>query len=275
LSKYVIGVSQNVLWDLGLVRAISTAAQIGYSAFELWAEPMILDPLKVNLNLVENLRLKLIELNLRPSIHAAQWDLNLASINPHVQRLSIQYAKAAVILASLLNAEVVVVHPGKASSSTMSDRDVERLAIRGLVEVVRYAADKGMKIAIENIESTSRYFTFSGPNEINELIEQVEDLSGAEVGLALDVAHASTVMSPEDYIKQLDVEITHLHVSDTTSTEVHLPLGEGNLNFNLIFSELRARNFKGFIIVEGYVPGRNVDVAARSFSFLQKVLSSI
>ena len=148
MDEYAIGVSHRVLWDLGLVRALRTAFDIGYSAFELWAEPTAIDPLKVDLDVVENLRLKLSDLNLRLSVHAAHWDMNLASINPHVQRLSIHYAKAAVVLASLLNAEVVVLHPGKASSSKMSERDVKRLALRALVEVVRYAADKGMKVVI-------------------------------------------------------------------------------------------------------------------------------
>lgn len=271
MNGFTLGVSHWVLWDYGLVRAINLAYRIGFKAFELLAEPRVIDPLSVNLNLIENLRLKFYDLGLRVSVHAAYWDVNLASLNPHIRRLSIQFAKATLLMAKLLNASVVVIHPGEASAIGMSEGQVERLTLQSLEEIVDYAMDIGAKVAIENMEFKSNRYTFCSPQDINSLIDSVESLSGVRVGLALNIAHASTVMDPVEYIDELDVDILHVYVSDVAENRLYLPIGDGILDFEEIFRCLYSRGFEGLVIVDGYFPKKNFEIAQKGFENLSEV----
>lgn len=275
LNDFTLGVSHKVLWDYGLVRAIDLAYRIGFKAFELLAEPRVIDPFSVNLNLIENLRLKFYDLGLRVSVHTAHWDVNLASLNPYVRRLSIQFAKATLLMAKLLNASVVVIHPGEASTYGMTRRQVERLTLQSLEEIVDYAMDIGTNIAIENMEFKSNKYTFCSPQDVNGLISSIESLSGARVGLALNIAHASTVMNPGEFIDELNVDISHIYVSDVIGDDLYLPIGDGMLDFEEIFRSLCTRNFEGLVIVDGYVPKKNYETALKGFKRLSEVFSNL
>ncbi len=274
MHGFTIGVSHEVLWDLGLVRALNEASRIGYSAFELWAEPPIIDPLSMNVDVIENLRNFIENLNLKLSVHAAHWDMNIASFNPIARRLAIQYAKGAVLIATLLNAKLVVLHPGSSSLRRASRSQVFRLAVNGLSEVIHYALDKGVRIAIENMERDSKSI-FSTPSEVSELIEELNSLTGARIGLALNVAHASTVMDPVKYIEQLRDKIIHVYISDVSRNELYLPIGEGTLDVESIIRKLLNLNYSNMIVVEGYVPNRNIQVARNSFARLREVILKV
>ncbi len=275
MHRFTIGVSHRVLWDLGLVRALNTAHKIGYSAFELWAEPMVIDPLSIKPDVIENLRVLANNLNLKLSVHAAHWDMNIASFNPRARRLAIQYAKGAILIATLLNAKTVIIHPGIASSARASENQVKKLTLNGLSEIISYALDKGINVAIENLEYNPKKYSFSRPSEMNELLSELNSLTGGNIGIALDISHASTVMNPMEYIDQLEVKITHIHLSDANKREVHLPIGEGSLNFESIIKKLLNMNYENLIIIEGYIPRRNIQVAQNNFKKLMEILRKI
>ena len=94
-------------------------------------------------------------------------------------------------------------------------------------------------------------------------------LSWHWVGLTLDLAHAATVISPSQYIAEIEGDwIVHTHLSDSRTGRVHLPLGEGGLDVKALLAALQQK-YDGLVIIEGYVPGRGEEVAARNLEFLR------
>ena len=95
--------------------------------------------------------------------------------------------------------------------------------------------------------------------------------SWSQVGLAIDVANATTVGSPGRYVAEVEGDwIVHVHLSDSRAGAVHLPLGEGDLDIKALLAALQQK-YDGLVIIEGYVPGRGEEVAAHDIGFLRNL----
>ncbi len=184
-----------------------------------------------------------LEHDIRLSVHAP-WQSN--PLRPEVLELlfkDIEFAQD--IGASLLNIHLYT-DEGMASY------------VQSIIPLVKRLAQVGIKLSIENTP-------FTGPEDFNELFEQLRNLGSddtAYVGMCLDLGHANLCEATHnDYLKFIDlldpqVPIIHVHIHENHGDhDTHLPLftgpaGKDARGIEGFIERLKRRNFSGAIILE-------------------------
>lgn len=264
-----IGGSSRLLWDLETFEAASLLQKIGYTHFELWAEWPKGWPRSMSREDRSRLRRLLTNLGLGISVHATFRDLNLSSPNPGIREESVRQVVESVQLAADLDADIVVVHPGRLASPRDDPREAWDLLVKSLGVVVREAEGLGLKVCIENMSARPKEIVRT-PGDLRRLFEEVGSKS---LMVTLDAAHAGTVGDPVEFVLSLSDLVAHVHLSDYSREKLHLPLGRGELDLPRFLRALRDVGYAGVLVVEGYFPPRTKEVALESYRALVKALS--
>ena len=208
--------------------------------------------------------------NLVLSLHAPLSDINIASVNERMWEESIRQIKESIENTYEFIDDICVVHPGFFSplSVQMPDTAV-RKAIAGLTTLCEFAADRGLRIAVENLTSANMLMG----RYPDELIQLVRGVNMDNLGVCIDVAHANTTKKLGEFLgitaKAEDVEIIHLHASDNFGADdLHLPLGEGNLDWRKVVHGMNDNEYAGIVVLELY----SLDGGIESLEFINKVL---
>jgi sugar phosphate isomerase/epimerase len=166
---------------------------------------------------------------------------NLASMRQEIVDASIKHAKHVIDLSAMIGAKYYSFHAGylidpdvselgqKINKRKINDRQASKaLFIERVNQVSRYAADKNVKLLIENnVLSYNNYQEFKlnpllmvDHQETEEIIANTDD----NVGLLVDVAHlkvsANTLgFSAPGYLKDFKEKISAYHFSDNEGLE--------------------------------------------------------
>jgi len=129
-------------------RWVYSLPDIGYEGWEVMADGRSTLERKENVKEVEEIAAST---NLAPSVHAPYSDLNLASLNYPIWRESVRQVLACIDGAAEI-ADRVTVHPGYLSpmGKLLPDR-VWSLQKEALAEIGKYAADRGLRVFLENL----------------------------------------------------------------------------------------------------------------------------
>ena len=193
------------------------------------------------------------------SVHAPYSDLNLASLNYPIWKESVRQVLACIDGAAELT-DRVTVHPGYLSpmGKLLPDR-VWTLQKSALSEIATYAADRGVRVFLENMGGLKEVLC-RFPDEILGMIEGVDGM-----GFTLDIGHAHTVGKVREFLGVLS-SVGHVHVHDNHGTaDQHLALGDGTIPWDQVGREV-ARGYSGIVVVEG----RNLEEAKRSLSVFRR-----
>jgi len=255
------GSSTLLLQERSVCEALEGIARCGFQAAEVWIEHLWRtgeSPEKVA-RWARALELEL-------SLHGASYDVNISSTNPGIRRESLCQAKESIVTAARLGAEVVVLHPGRLSSSRGSIEECWKRLQEAVVLMDEWADREGVKVGLEAMENRPRE-VYVSPADVHRLLS----VGWTNIGLTLDIAHAYTLMDPVDYVAQLDSRwIIHVHLSDSTEEIVHVPLGHGQLDINAILRALSER-YDGLVILEGYVPNQSEETVCSNRVYLQRL----
>ncbi len=125
-------------------------------------------------------------------------------------------------------------------SQEVSSRKIELAA-----EIVHYAMKTGVTLCIENL--SERYYHFM------PMFENIPDLK-----MTLDIGHGQLLSRENtsfDFIENCFPRIEHVHVHDnrggkSPKDDIHLPLGEGVVNYRRIFSLLQEKGYDSTVSME-------------------------
>ncbi len=114
-----------------------------------------------------------------------------------------------------------------------------------LAEMVAAAYDKGITLCIENL--TEQYESFAAA------CDAIPDLR-----MTLDIGHGELLSSENtsfNFIRHLFDKIEHLHVHDnhggtSVKDDLHLPLGQGRVDYPGIFSMLKEKGYRHTVTME-------------------------
>ena len=208
--------------------------------------------------------------NLVLSLHAPLSDINIASVNERMWEESIRQIKESIENTYEFIDDICVVHPGFFSplSVQMPDTAVQK-ATAGLTTLCEFAADRGLRIAVENLTSANMLMG----RYPDELIQLVRGVNMDNLGVCIDVAHANTTKKLDEFLgitaKADDVKIIHMHASDNFGADdLHLPLGEGNLDWKKVLDGINNNGYEGIIVLELYT----LDGGIESLEYINKVL---
>ncbi len=208
--------------------------------------------------------------NLVLSLHAPLSDINIASVNERIWEESVRQIKESIENAYEFIDDICVVHPGVFSPlSIQKPEEAFQKAITGLTTICEFAAERGLRIAVENLTSANMLIG----RYPDELIRIVRGVNMDNLGICLDIAHTNTTKTLDEFLgikaKAGDMDIIHIHVSDNFGAEdLHLPLGEGNLDWDRVFKGIDDYGYEGLMVMELY----SIEGGIASLDFIRKVL---
>lgn len=180
-------------------------------------------------NLLENKYLlePLYSYDLDINIHGPNIDLNLASLNDGIRNESIKQIKKTIDLAREIDANFITIHPGQVGRREKRIRDMAiENSKNSIKECVEYGENVSCELSVENMPNN---FKFLGTTP--EELEEIADFSNCKI--TIDSGHANTCENTEEFFNMKNISYFHLH-DNNGDKDTHLPLGEGNLDLNLL-----------------------------------------
>jgi sugar phosphate isomerase/epimerase len=236
----LIAVSSRVLWSLPLPEAAEAAVALGFQGMEIWTEHLWRD------SPFQRVKERLARFPLRYFLHGPFMDLNLCSNNPRVAQLSLAEQLRALELARELGIELIVVHPGRCSSSKDSPKKYWLPLLEALGALESKAGKLGITVAVENMEPRPKEFMVR-PIDFAQLFRELPGLK-----MCLDLAHAAAFGDEtlDGFVAELGDHIRHVHISNLEKGRIHLPLDRGRLPVTPTVVRF-IRGLTGAITVEG------------------------
>jgi len=228
-----------------VIEAMKKTAEIGFEGFEVavvqedlarfgsstWREKWT--QIKVE---ADNLNLKM------PSVATGLfWKYNM--ILEEQKREALKVIEVECEVASILNAEVILVVPGVGLPKLTYEKHFTR-AVEALKEAAKIAKKHDVKIGVENVWNR----VFAGPLEFKKLIDEVND---ERVRVYFDIGNTLPHSLPEHWIRMLKKHIIQLHVKDFNMKELRfgIPL-TGSVNWIEVRKALSEVKYNGFMVAE-------------------------
>lgn len=250
-----IGLSVAILWDykeLQLPNAISHSVDnLGYEVVEIHCEEPFFEGWGTKKGHETRKKIKdtLSVLDADVSLHAPYHDTNIATMNSGIGEEIIRQYKEGIETARYLNSEILVVHPGYVSSRKYERKMSLQKMIENLKKITKFADENGVKICLENLSSKKKAMC----TDTAEIKKTLKKVNMENLKVTFDIAHANTTEEgPLKFARRLKEHIAHIHISDNTGDNNHLPMGLGNIDFEAVLRELSP--FDGFVVVEGWIP---------------------
>ncbi len=207
---------------------------------------------EINFELIESY-------NFKYSIHSPLIDINIASLTPSIRKASINEMKQSIGDAAKINAQNVVIHPGKIPfSGKPYEETIYEICNDSFKILKEYSQDTGVKPLIENMPLIEGFMYY----DLEKLYETLKNL---EMEMTFDIGHAFTAGYTENQMYFPIVK--HIHIHDNNGDDdSHLPLGEGTIKFNDIINKYSKENYKGTYIIEA----NNLESIQKTHQYLRK-----
>jgi sugar phosphate isomerase/epimerase len=186
------------------------------------------------------------DLGLQVVGHTA-WYLPIASLFPELRRQAIDLYIRGLDVFAEAGATLVNIHPDQRVPLTSPEK-VRELNAEAIAEIVDAAAQRGIKIMVENLDRM-----FSGVEDIGAILEAVP-----QAGFHLDVGHANLRFGNRgrnrtvELLEAFSGRLVHVHVSDNRGGEddLHLPLGAGLIDWKGAIRALKGAGYDGTVTLE-------------------------
>jgi sugar phosphate isomerase/epimerase len=236
-----------------LPEALTKIARLGMKQVEFCSDPLHSLPEvwkespEKTLRLVNRLGIKV------NSIHVPVTECPPNIPYDELRRILTQQTKKTIDLAFFFGASFIVQHVYLLKTSL----DLQQHAILeeitpNLEEAARYAVTKGVKLALENVPTSS--LRMLGANT-KELMDVINLLPLETIGICLDATHCiASGYSPLDTLNTINIQrLISIHASDNFSNQLidqHLPIGSGDIPWEKLFDTLESLKFLGSVVIE-------------------------
>lgn len=253
------GASTLFLRERSVLETLNVISRAGYAAAEVW-----IDHLRWTSEMPTEIARYARLLGLELSVHAAMYDLNLTSSNVDIRTESLRQIEASIRMTAELGARVVVVHPGRLSSSRDNPEAVWACLVEVVQQIDEWATAYGVVVGLEMMERRHKEI-FVTPEDAGRLMAH----NWRSVGLTVDIAHLNTFGDPVKLLDAIDPDwIAHVHLSDNADHTTHLPLGWGEVDLSGALAALHT-GYDGLVNLEGYVSGRGEEVLHANLNYLR------
>lgn len=211
-------------------------------------------------------------------------DFGHGFMNPEQNKIYVEKSKRVLDLAKKLECNIVTTHIGTVPAEENETKEIMRKACRELAE---YADSVGSAFAVE-----------TGPEPGKVLGEFLDSLGAGGVRVNFDPANLVMCVDdrPENALKYLGKYVVHTHAKDGIMLKkkieekinigeeakehqaladmgmkyLELPLGEGDVNFDVYLTALAATGFNGFLTIEREVGDNPEKDIALAVEFLKE-----
>lgn len=245
MKSYAFGASQfSHLYSGSLQDALTTIADEGFEYVELLTAPPHIDT--ADPSSWGRVKTLLTGMGLKPAaVGPMHFDLNLASINPAVRKMTTDVMVENICFAAEIGAPNVVVCAGRRNALFPAPLEATwDFAIEGLNTCLEVAARSGVTLCVEPLP----YSFIKTGADIVALLDRVDhpNLSGM-----IDSANCHTVEGIATAAAALAGRISHVQLSDTITNEFrHDAIGKGEIDFPAAFDAIRKAGYDGPFILE-------------------------
>ena len=211
-------------------------------------------------------------------------DFGHGFMNPDDNKIYVEKSKRVLDLAKKLECNVVTTHIGTVPAEECETKEIMRAACRELAE---YADSVGAAFAVE-----------TGPETGKILGEFLDSLGAGGVRVNFDPANLVMCVDdrPENALKYIGKYVVHTHAKDGIMLKkkvdeavaigaeakehkamlemgrkyLELPLGEGDVNFDVYLPALAGIGYNGFLTIEREVGGNPVADIELAVNFLRE-----
>ena len=170
------------------------------------------------------------------------------------RKTMLEAMKKGVRAATYLGAPYMVVHPLMPYGEDGAEYSKEILDINAqhFTALAEYAKDFSVTVCIENMPYPR--FPIS---TVKQVLDFVKYLQKSNIMVCLDTGHANVLgTSPGDAVRILGQYLATLHVHDNSGTsDAHLHIGEGTIDWNDFSRALHEINFSGVVSAEPNMRG--------------------
>ncbi|RLG55414.1 MAG: hypothetical protein DRN99_02720 [Thermoproteota archaeon] len=199
----------------------------------------------------EKLRSRLEEAGLEVVTHAP-WYIEIGHPYARVRKAAIEELRKVVDASAEVESELLTVHPhtprwvhGKEFKSQIVEANIESLA-----ELTDYASERGVVVAIENVD----HGFFKSVKSLVDITNRIPKLM-----FTLDVGHAciqgSDMEKLRSYVSNLYHKLVHLHIHDNLrdGSDLHLAVGAGEIDWRAVYRELAEIGYDERACIEVHV----------------------
>ena len=263
---------------LGFRGGVEKAASLGIEGVQIYAtegeicpETMTDDKVKETLDIIKSNGLV---------VSALCGDFGRGFANPETNAIYIEKSKRILDLSKKLECNIVTTHIGTVPEEECETKEIMRKACR---ELALYADSVGASFAVE-----------TGPEKGKILGEFLDSLGAGGVRVNFDPANLVMCVDdrPEEALKYIGKYVVHTHAKDGIMLKkkveqaisigkeaqeheallkmgwsyLELPLGEGDVNFDVYLPALAATGYNGFLTIErevGDQPEKDIEMAVK------------
>ncbi len=185
---------------------------------------------------------------------------NVASRDEEQRRADIKVVKRQLDFCELTGIGVGVIHPGGWDVPRNSDawHRVNSLRVEAFRELCEYAAERNVRLAVENMHDRIGVGAGLRRNfgaEVWELLDLADAVGSPVMGFCLDTSHANIQgLDLPAAIREMGELLIALHISDNDGTgDLHWVPMRGNIDWPPVVQALRDINFAGPFNLE--IPG--------------------
>jgi D-psicose/D-tagatose/L-ribulose 3-epimerase len=244
-----IGVTSMVFFARPLEESIRAIARCGFDYVEIWLEHFWRHDEMPDAGRIRDV---LDEVGIEATVHCPVMDVNTTSANPIIREVSIAQMVEAARFAQGINARLMVLHPGRLTSAKEAPELHWKRQFETVCRVVKEAKSLGVQIGLENMEIDNPRHTVRDHVHLKRIMEECHL---PDLGITLDTAHMRDTDKVIEFIDAMGSVIIHTHISDSTADQLHLLLGQGNLDFPRIFEALESVGYEGVLSLETFIPG--------------------
>ena len=260
-----ISASSTLLFAYQLEEVLNITKRLGYDGVEIWHFHLIKTG---EVAKCAKLRELAHQLGLSLSFHALSWDLNFTSKLEEVRETSLRMLEDSIDLAAELNANPVVIHPGRITIPGDSAEEYWPFLIEGVKRLTSYAQSKNINVALEVMEHIKKEF-YIKPEDANRILEEVP---AENLGITFDAAHVPLDIDVLDYITRM-VIVMHVHLSDLTPEKRHIALNTGDRDFTELVKYI-SNHLQTDIAIEGMEYQRSEGLAQHNIVEMGRYLQS-
>ena len=280
IEECKIGYISNGFQNHDIFDMIKIITKLGFNGLGLTLDVCHYNPFKDSERLLKRIKRNLKENSIETVIETgARFLLNpwekheptLVSNGEKDRTKRIEFLKKAVDTAEFLDANVVTIFSGKINENVLREEAFGWLT-NGVSEITEYAKMKNIKIGFE-----------PEPQMLIETIGQYsllrKEINYDNFGLTLDIGHVqcSEDQSIHDCIISHQNEIFNIHLTDIKNKKhIHLPLGEGDINFLDVFKALKEIKYANLVNLELSRNSHNAPIVAnQSRIFIKEIFKRI
>jgi sugar phosphate isomerase/epimerase len=183
-------------------------------------------------------------------------------VRPQYWHWNSGWLKREIDLTAELGGRLLVLHPVCLGLGRCEDR----LEVDAVRRLAGYAAERGVRLTLENLQDTA----WALDRVLEEIGDEPEETN---LGICIDLGHAflsgDAGRDPiRGYLERYREQLIHLHVHDNAGDgDAHCPPPDGNIDWNVVAACLRTVAFEGTSALEvrrdGENPARTIIESAR------------